>query len=361
MAVADLPELAQILRGRVDEAALALDRLDQDRGHLLGVHVMLEEILFKVGLSAIDPAPGVGLAPGAAVAIGVFGPEDARGVDRAQAPLVGHDLAGQGHGQKGPAVEPVLKGDDTAPPGMVAGDLDRVLHGLGSGVGKHGLFGSPAGDQPVQFFGQLDIGPVHHHVETGVKIFIRLGFDRLHHLPVAVPHVEDPDSPGEIDKFTPVHIRDQSPFGPGDEEGGYIAHPPGNMGLPAFGPKLGLTRHLHLSFALKARRPPRSDPKSWDRLGAWLRWTGLRISPPSFANPDGIPPPDGGFLDIRPSAFRRQGRSADAGDCESVAKDSHSGPGTDFATVSTWLTFASGTGRPRPARLERFSSGINSP
>jgi hypothetical protein len=55
------------------------------------------------------------------------------GIIDAEALLVGLDLAGQRHAHEGPAVEAAAKGDDGIAAGGDAGDLDRVLAGLGAG------------------------------------------------------------------------------------------------------------------------------------------------------------------------------------------------------------------------------------
>ena len=56
------------------------------------------------------------------------------GRERPEALLVGLDLAGQRHRHQRAAVEAAVEGDDRRAAGRGAGDLDRVLDGLGAGV-----------------------------------------------------------------------------------------------------------------------------------------------------------------------------------------------------------------------------------
>ena len=48
--------------------------------------------------------------------------------------LVGHVLSGQSHREIGSAVIRVVEGYDVGLLGVGAGDLDRILHGLGARV-----------------------------------------------------------------------------------------------------------------------------------------------------------------------------------------------------------------------------------
>ena len=58
--------------------------------------------------------------------------------ERAEALLVRHVLGGQRHRQVGAAVVGVVERDHRLPPGVVAGDLDRVLDRLGARVEQRG-------------------------------------------------------------------------------------------------------------------------------------------------------------------------------------------------------------------------------
>ena len=66
------------------------------------------------------------------------------GRQRAEALLVGHDLAGQRHAHEGAAVEAAGEGDDAGALGEGARDLDGVLDGLGAGGDEDRLRGTRA-------------------------------------------------------------------------------------------------------------------------------------------------------------------------------------------------------------------------
>ena len=215
--------------GGGDEAALAQDGLQQDRRHLVGVHVVLEELLLEVLLPAAHAAGGLLQAPGAAVAIGVLRPEYARQGHGPQLVLVGQHLGGQAHGQQGAAVEGALEADHPQAAGGVAGDLNRVLHRLGPGVGEHGHLLAPAGGQGVELFGQVHVGLVHGDVEAAVQIFVRLLLYGRYHLGVAVADVVYADASGEVDVFPAVLIPDQGAFGLGHGHRGDRAHSLGHL------------------------------------------------------------------------------------------------------------------------------------
>ena len=121
--LADLLQRANELRRHGDEAALALDRLEHDAGHLSRVDVLLEQQLEPV--QRVDDAD-------AAVGIGRRGAVDVGG-ERAEALLV-DQLRGHRHRQVGAPVERAVEHDDARPAGGGACDLDGVLDRLGAGV-----------------------------------------------------------------------------------------------------------------------------------------------------------------------------------------------------------------------------------
>jgi hypothetical protein len=127
--VGDLAQPAQIaLRGRPD-AALALHRLDDDRGGILADH---RPHLVEIAEGDMVEARQVG-----AKAIEVF--------------LV----AGGGERRQRPAVERAGAGDDPMFFGMaglilvLADHLDRQLHRLGAGIAEEDAVGEAVRDEPL--------------------------------------------------------------------------------------------------------------------------------------------------------------------------------------------------------------------
>ena len=105
-----------------DEAALALDRLDQDGGQVLGPDLHL------------DLADHIGCRLGAAAAavaerVGHRHPVDL-GCEGSEAVLVRHVLGRERHGQVGAPVVGVVEGDHGGAACGEACDLDGVLDGL---------------------------------------------------------------------------------------------------------------------------------------------------------------------------------------------------------------------------------------
>ena len=131
--VGDGAQLLHELRRRHDEAALALDGLDDDAGHVVAVDLGAQH-----AAHVFDGVVRGVLAGRRAVRVAV-----ARVVDAAHERLVVaavvHGGVGEGHGEVGAAVEGALEGDDAGPARDLLGQLDRVLDGLGAGVGEHDL------------------------------------------------------------------------------------------------------------------------------------------------------------------------------------------------------------------------------
>ena len=103
-----------------DVAALALDRLDDDRGDLVGRDELVEQDL-------VEPAQILDLA--------VRRVEDAR-QERPEPGVVLRLRRGQGDGAVRPAVERAEECDDVRALRGMAGELDRGLDDLGAGVAE---------------------------------------------------------------------------------------------------------------------------------------------------------------------------------------------------------------------------------
>ena len=124
---------------------------------------------------------------------------------RAEARLVRHDLAGQPHGQHGTSVKRPREGDNGRTRGMVAGDLDSVLHRLGPGGHQQGL-GVPDWRGPVEPFGERDISLVGRDLKGRVREPLILCRDRLDQPRMRMAGVGHGNARGKIDIAPAVRI-----------------------------------------------------------------------------------------------------------------------------------------------------------
>lgn len=202
MLVAEGAQPAHELRVGGDEPALALLRLEHDRGHRLRRDVLSQhplELRERLG--------------GARAAVGV---RERRPVDlggeRAHAGLVRMGLRGHGHRQQRPAVEAALERDHRRPARVQASELDGVLDGLGAGVEERGARVTGDRHERREPLRQLDEAAVRDDREVGVEEPGNLFLDRLDDPRVAVTDVDHADPAREVDEDVPVHVRDRRPL-----------------------------------------------------------------------------------------------------------------------------------------------------
>ena len=207
---------------RHDEAALALDRLDDDRRRVvladLGVDLVGDGAQGLLGavLGAARPAVGVGHRH----AVELVG-------ERPEAVLVGHVLGGQAHREVGAAVVGVVEGDDRRAAGGVAGDLHGVLDGLGAGVEQRRALLVVAGGQLVELLADLHVLVVRRDHEAGVREGGDLLGDGVDDPLVAVADRRHGDAGAEVDELVAVGVAHDAarPLGdvhrqPGADAGG---------------------------------------------------------------------------------------------------------------------------------------------
>ncbi len=187
--VADLAQRLQEVGVGAVEAALALHRLDDDRGHPLRFQLGLEQ--------RVECVPGL-LQGHAVVGDRIRQVVDAGG-QRAETGLVRHHLAGERQPHHGAAVEGAGKRQYARSAGVGTRNLHRVLDRLGAGGQEQGLAVALDRRQLVQALGQFDIDTVGIDLEAGVAETGHLLADRRHHLRVQVAGIEHRDAAGEID------------------------------------------------------------------------------------------------------------------------------------------------------------------
>ena len=225
MRVAKAAQFRHEAGGRLVKAALALHRLDDDRGDPGRFQIGLEQLVQRLhrilGRNAVKRI-GKGQVP------------DIRH-HRPEARLVGLDLAGQRHPHEGAPVKAAREADDAGAAGVVAGDLDRVLDRLGAGRGKDRLFREIPRHQRVQPFRQRDVILVWHDLMAGMGEAVQLGAHGLDDAGMAVAGIHDRDACGKVDIAVAVLVPDLGILGAlGIDLGGH-AHPARDGGILAVG------------------------------------------------------------------------------------------------------------------------------
>ena len=188
------------------EPAFTQHRFGHDAGDALGADLLVHVIDGVVGASFgarlgrfSAHRATVGIGEREAVDLGGEGPEPL---------LVWHRFRRHGHGQQRAAVESMIEHNDALALREVAGDLDRVLDRLGSGIREHGAARPGPRDQPVQSFGQRHVRLAHGDVETRVREPFQLLAHRLEDRGIGVARVEHRQSGPQIDQGVPIDVTD---------------------------------------------------------------------------------------------------------------------------------------------------------
>ena len=190
LAVADRAQPLEELRRRGDEAALALDGLDDDRGDRLGGDLRRERPLER-GERVARGDPAVLVRERDAVDLGRERPEPR---------LVGMRLRREREREERAAVEAALEGDHRRPARVAARELDRVLDGLGARVEERGLDRAGERRESRQPLGVLDVDLVRDDREVGVEEACRLLLHGRDDARVGVADVEAADAAREVDE-----------------------------------------------------------------------------------------------------------------------------------------------------------------
>jgi hypothetical protein len=195
----DLLEAREEVRGRNDEPAFPLHRLDDHRGHGGGVYHRQKGALQRLERRL----PGI-IAVRAPIRVRKRHPVDLRG-ERPEPRLVRGEAAGKAHGHERPPVEGVLEADDGGPARGGLGDLHRVLHRFRPGVEEHGL-SLPAAGEGHQALRKLDPRLIGHDGEVRVREPLGLALHRLHNLGMGVADDKTPQPAREVEERIPVDI-----------------------------------------------------------------------------------------------------------------------------------------------------------
>ena len=208
--VADLAKAPQILGRRGDEASLALDDLDEDRGDVLGGDGPRHEALAETAQLLLDE----GLHRHAVPVLEIV--REGKAVDlrskRAAVLLVGA-LGREAHAEERASVERAVIGEDGGSARRLSRDLDRVLDGLGARVDEHDFRRIAVRQELDELLAKSDVGLVRTDVDAGVKELRRLLLNRFHDRFVAVTGVDDADAAREVDPLAAVQILEPRAFG----------------------------------------------------------------------------------------------------------------------------------------------------
>ena len=188
----------EICRHR-DEAAFALDGLEHDAGDRLRIDVGLEQMCER-GKRVVRRDTTIGVRRRRSVHLGR---------ERPEARLVRLDLARHRHRQQRPPVESVVEDDDRGTTCGSARELDRVLHGLGSGIHEDRfLLGACARRELRQAAAHLDVRLVHADHEALMEIAVGLLVDGVDDRTEAVTGVLTGNPAREVEERSPVDRRD---------------------------------------------------------------------------------------------------------------------------------------------------------
>ena len=183
-----------------DEAAFALHGLQDHSGETFRAHVG-HQGLFE---TAEDAEVAVGVGEGQAIHFGGKG---------TKAVLVRGGLACQRHAQESAAVESVVEAQHGATARVLAGNLDRVLHGFDSRRQEHGLLVEVARHQTTQSLADRDILLVARDLEAGVGEALRRGSDGGSVLGVGVTDVHAANAAAEVDEDVAVDVGEGGTLG----------------------------------------------------------------------------------------------------------------------------------------------------
>ena len=212
MLLGERPQVAMEFRRRNDVSPLALNRLDENGGHLVGSHQPMKQVLLDCR-HALDAAVTVGEMLRTLAAVGVAGVRHA-GNERPEAAPLGDFARGERERPHRAAVERAEKGDHLLPLRVIAGQFEGRLDRLGPRIGEEDFLGKRAGRDLRQFFGQLELAAI---IEVGprhVQKLRRLPMDGLDDARMAMARRADGDARVKIEEPVAVDVLDDGPFGP---------------------------------------------------------------------------------------------------------------------------------------------------
>ena len=196
-------QMVEESRRERNEAAFALDRLDDHRGDRMRRHLRHQRVveggdaMVDVAVHIHDGRAAIDVGKGQAVDLGREG---------AEAALEQRVLAGHRHGEVGAPVVGALEHDQRLPPGVGAGELDRRLDRLGAAAEQHALLRKVARCHGVEQFADGHVGFVGGDDRTDVDQPLRLLGDRRDHLGGRMTDGQGPDAARKIEQGVAVCV-----------------------------------------------------------------------------------------------------------------------------------------------------------
>src|SRR5438477_126039 len=108
----------------------------------------------------------------------------------------------------GASVEGAIEGDEPLALGVIASQLERALHGLGSRVPKIELMRTGHGRDPAEAFGELRHGFVVEVSAGHVDQLTSLALNGAHHVRMTVARGCDGDAGGKVVEFVSINVFD---------------------------------------------------------------------------------------------------------------------------------------------------------
>ena len=199
--VADSAQAFHELRGRGQEAALALLRLEHDRRDVFRRHRRHEQAL-EGAECGCGVRAAIGIRVRRAVDLGRKGPQPL---------LVRMRLRGHGQGHPRPAVECALEREDRLSLRVEARELDGVLDRLGAGVEERSTRLPGDRSQRAETLSELDVALVRDDREIRVEKPVGLLGDRFDDAWIVVADVRHADASDEVDERVAVDVGDGRP------------------------------------------------------------------------------------------------------------------------------------------------------
>lgn len=180
-----------------NEAALTLNRLDDDARQIFCAHLFFNDVDgTQGGTCAVESVPE---------RVGARAAVDLR-CERPEAALIGVTFGGHGHGEVGAAMVGMVEHDDRASTGMCTSNLDRILDRLSTSVEQRGALVVVARRATVECLSNTHIPVVRSHHETRMRERVDLLFNSFHDRRSRATDRRHGNARTEVDQGVPIQV-----------------------------------------------------------------------------------------------------------------------------------------------------------